>query len=171
MTKTWALAGLRAGYVVGDESLIRRLASQQPPWSVSAPALAAIEACCAPEAVARAAAELPIIADWRDRLVGGLDALGLPVVGAPVTPFVLVDTAQVLPPGLVREDLRRRGIVVRRGDTFPGLGPAWIRIAVRDPATTDRLLAALLELIMGKPPSSRAENGGYPMINSEWGTG
>lgn len=171
LTKTWALAGLRAGYVVGDESLIRRLASQQPPWSVSAPALAAIEACCAPEAVARAAAELPIIADWRDRLVGGLDALGLPVVGAPVTPFVLVDTAQVLPPGLVREDLRRRGIVVRRGDTFPGLGPAWIRIAVRDPATTDRLLAALLELIMGKPPSSRAENGGYPMINSEWGTG
>ena len=72
LTKTWALAGLRAGYVVGDGDLIRRLAAQQPPWSVSAPALVAIEACCAPVAVAQAAAELPTIAAWRDRLVQGL---------------------------------------------------------------------------------------------------
>lgn len=170
LTKTWALAGLRAGYAVGDGELIGRLAAQQPPWSVSAPALAAIEACCAPEAIARAAAELPTIAARRDRLVRGLAALGLPVVGVPATPFVLVDTAPALPagapPGLVRDDLRRRGIAVRRGDTFPGLGPAWIRIAVRDPASTDRLLAALQELIMGTRPFRGTDHGHHPMINS-----
>ena len=32
-----------------------------------------------------------------------------------------------------------RGFAVRRGDTFPGLGPDWIRIAVREPATSLRL--------------------------------
>lgn len=175
LTKTWALAGLRAGYLAGDGELIRRLAAQQPPWSVSGPALAAIEACCAPAAVARAAADLPAIAAWRARLVDGLARLGLPVAGTPATPFVLVDTAPVLPrgaaPDRVRQDLRRRGIAVRRGDTFPGLGPGWIRIAVRDPAATDRLLAALQELIMGKPPLCGADKGGKPMINSGWGTG
>ncbi|WP_420122925.1 Rv2231c family pyridoxal phosphate-dependent protein CobC [Nakamurella sp.] len=169
LTKTWALAGLRAGYAVGDGELTGRRAAQQPPWSVSAPALAAIAACCAPEAIARAAAELPTIAAGRYRLVRGLAALGLPVAGAPATPFVLVDTTPALPagapPGLMRDDLRRRGIAVRRGDTFPGLGPAWIRIAVRDPATTDRLLAALQELIMGTRPFRGTDNGLHSMIN------
>lgn len=173
LTKTWALAGLRAGYLIGDGELIRRLAAQQPPWSVSAPALAAIEACCAPAAVAEAAAELPILAAWRARLADGLRTLGLPVLGLPMTPFVLVDTAPAVPPGAgrnrVREDLRRRGIAVRRGDTFPGLGPGWIRIAVRDPATTDRLLAALQELIMGKPPVSGRVKGTSTMFDNGGG--
>jgi len=175
LTKTWALAGLRAGYVVGDAELIGRLAAQQPPWSVSAPALVAIQACCTPAAVVQAAAEIPTIATRRARLVDGLRRLGLPVAGAPATPFVLVDTAPVVPPGAapgrVREDLRRRGIAVRRGDTFPGLGPTWIRVAVRDPAATDRLLAALQELIMGDTPSPRPFEGVFPMINSGGGVG
>ena len=38
---------------------------------------------------------------------------------------------------------------MRRGDTFPGLGPDWVRIAVRDPATTGRLLEALATLVGG----------------------
>jgi histidinol-phosphate aminotransferase len=37
----------------------------------------------------------------------------------------------------IRNGLRRRGFAVRRGDTFPGLGPDWLRIAVRDMATSD----------------------------------
>ena len=41
------------------------------------------------------------------------------------------------------------GFAVRRGDTFPGLGPDWVRIAVRDPATTDRLLGAVDRVAVG----------------------
>ena len=41
LTKTWGLAGLRAGYVIGDPTLIAAMQRQQPPWSVSTPALAA----------------------------------------------------------------------------------------------------------------------------------
>jgi histidinol-phosphate/aromatic aminotransferase/cobyric acid decarboxylase-like protein len=38
LTKTWGLAGLRTGYLIGDPSLIAALRAQQPPWSVSTPA-------------------------------------------------------------------------------------------------------------------------------------
>jgi histidinol-phosphate aminotransferase len=37
------------------------------------------------------------------------------------------------------------GVVVRRGDTFPGLGPDWIRVAVRERETNERVLAAIRE--------------------------
>ena len=39
------------------------------------------------------------------------------------------------------------GFAVRRGDTFPGLGPGWLRIAVRDRATNDRFVAALARVL------------------------
>ena len=47
----------------------------------------------------------------------------------------------------VRERLRTLGVAVRRGDTFPGLGPQWFRVAVRDRASSDRLVQALWALL------------------------
>ena len=152
LTKTWGLAGLRAGYVVGDPDLVAALRAQQPPWSVSTPALAATVACLSDPALAQARAQAEVIAERRALLVDGLAELGLPVTGTPTAPFVCVDTAGVRgahPPGWVREALRERGFAVRRGDTFPGLGPDWVRIAVRDPATTERFLEALATLLGG----------------------
>src|SRR5918997_1878012 len=55
LTKTWALAGLRAGYALGDPALLARLARPRPPWPVSTLALEAVTACCTPEAVAESA--------------------------------------------------------------------------------------------------------------------
>ena len=152
LTKTWGLAGLRAGYAVGDPALVAALRSQQPPWSVSTPALAATVACLSDPALTQARAQAEVIAEHRALLVDGLAALALPVAGVPAAPFVLVDTARVRgghQPGWVREALREQGFAVRRGDTFPGLGPDWVRVAVRDPATTERLLEALATLLGG----------------------
>ncbi|MEV6816856.1 aminotransferase, partial [Micromonospora sp. NPDC051296] len=47
----------------------------------------------------------------------------------------------------IRTELRQRGWAVRRGDTFPGLGPDWLRIAVRDRATTDAFIEVLAEIL------------------------
>lgn len=142
LTKTWGLAGLRTGYVVGDPDLIARLAAQQPPWSVSTPALAAMTAIATPRGRAEAAQAAWTYASWRDSLIQGLARVGLTPVGDPATPFVLIRG----PEGL-RETLRTHRIAVRRGDTFPGLGPEWVRIAVREPAVTEVLLTALAEIL------------------------
>jgi cobyrinic acid a,c-diamide synthase len=150
LTKTWGLAGLRAGYVIGDPKLIAAMRLQQPPWSVSTPALAAMVACLTPQARSLAAAAAEEIAERRGRLVEQLADVGLKVAGRPQAPFVLVDTSGVRgdrEPGWVRLALRSHGFAVRRGETFPGLGPDWIRIAVRDLETTDQFIAALRRLV------------------------
>jgi cobyrinic acid a,c-diamide synthase len=150
LTKTWGLAGLRAGYVIGDPGLIAALRRQQPPWSVSTPALAAMVACLAPEARNEAVQAAKEIAQRRAYLVEELGNVGLSVVGQPQASFVLVDTGGVRgnhEPGWIRLALRDHGFAVRRGDTFPGLGPDWIRIAVREPEITDQLVAALRRLV------------------------
>jgi cobyrinic acid a,c-diamide synthase len=149
-TKTWGLAGLRAGYVIGDATLIAAMRRQQPPWSVSTPALAAMVACLTPRARSLAAAGAEEIAGRRVYLVEHLANVGLTVAGRPETPFVLVDTSGVRgdrEPGWVRLALRDHGFAVRRGETFPGLGPDWIRIAVREPDITDQFIAALRRLV------------------------
>ncbi len=145
LTKTWGVAGLRAGYVVGDPALISRLAAQQPPWSVSTPALRVIEATASPVGVSHAAALARETAADRADLLARLEALGLRTVAPAYGPFVLVDTAP-LGQRSVREALAARGFAVRRCETFPGLSATWIRVAVRDPATHRVFVAALAEL-------------------------
>lgn len=144
LTKTWGIAGLRAGYVVGDAGVVARLRAVQPPWSVSTLAAVAVVACTG----ARAGFEADELASAaekdREVLVSGLRELGVHVAGRPRAPFVLVS----VPDGeRVRLRLRERGYAVRRGDTFPGLSTDWLRIAVRDQGTTRGFLAALEETL------------------------
>ena len=47
----------------------------------------------------------------------------------------------------VREQLRDAGFAVRRGDTFPGLSPGHLRVAVRDPETSRAFGAALAGIL------------------------
>ncbi|SCG59468.1 Rv2231c family pyridoxal phosphate-dependent protein CobC [Micromonospora inositola] len=145
LTKTWGLAGLRIGYLLGEAGLLARLAAAQPLWAVSTPALAAATACASPTAVAAERAIAARLAADRDHLVARLSGLpGVRVAGQPASAFVLIHR-----PGAdrVRERLRERGWAVRRGDSFPGLGPDWLRIAVRDRATTDAFTEVLTEIL------------------------
>ncbi|MEU6764230.1 Rv2231c family pyridoxal phosphate-dependent protein CobC [Streptomyces sp. NPDC046853] len=143
LTKTWGLAGLRIGYVLSDPETIATLAAAQPLWPVSSPALAAAEACVAPAALAEASAAARQIAADRAHLLDGLREFapfGVHAMEPAEGPFVLLRA-----PGAraLRDRLRERGFALRRGDTFPGLGDEWLRVAVRDTETTDRLLGAV----------------------------
>ncbi|GAA3738870.1 hypothetical protein GCM10023082_40040 [Streptomyces tremellae] len=141
LTKTWGLAGLRVGYVLGDPQLVADLERAQPLWPVSSPALAAAEACVAPAALAEADAAARAMCAERAHLLAGLAEFDeVEAVEAAEGPFVLVRTARA---GAVRARLRTYGFAVRRGDTFPGLDGEWLRLAVRDRATTNRFLQAL----------------------------
>ncbi|MGW7052038.1 Rv2231c family pyridoxal phosphate-dependent protein CobC [Streptomyces sp. NPDC054887] len=141
LTKTWGLAGLRIGYVLAAPATVAALERAQPLWPVSSPALAAAQACVAPAALAEAQRAAHRVAEDRAHLLAGLAEFDeVRVVGEAEGPFVLVrmDRADE-----VRVRLRGLGFAVRRGDTFPGLGPQWLRLAVRDRATTGRFLQAL----------------------------
>lgn len=142
LTKTWGLAGLRIGYVLGAREQIAALERAQPLWAVSTPALAAAVACMGADALAEAADAARQMAADRAYLLGRLGGFGaVRVAGdAPAAPFVLLRMADA---GQVRERLRGLGYAVRRADTFPGLGPDWLRVAVRDRRTTDGFLNAL----------------------------
>lgn len=145
LTKTWGLAGLRVGYALAPPALAEGLRAAAPPWSVSTPALVALEVCSSPAARAEADEAARALAADRAHLVAALGTVaGLEVRATPAASFVLART-----PGRtdVREELRERGLAVRRGDTFPGLDGEHVRIAVRAPEISDRLVAALAEVL------------------------
>ncbi len=135
LTKTWGLAGLRVGYALGPPDLVAALAAVQPHWPVSTPALAALQACAGADTDAWAHE----LADHRAALLHLLPD-GVEVVAEPRSSFVLLRV-----PGAerVRLALRDAGFAVRRGDTFPGLDPDHLRVAVRDPSTSAAFAAAL----------------------------
>lgn len=138
LTKTWALAGLRAGYALGAPELLERLAAPRPPWPVSTPALEAIVACCEADALSAADQRARELAAHRSAQAAALAGIEGVHVQPGVAPYLLLH----LPDGTgyeVRRLLRAAGIAVRRGDTFPGLGPDHVRVAVRPPDTARRL--------------------------------
>jgi histidinol-phosphate aminotransferase len=177
LTKTWGLAGLRVGYVIASAGIIEQLGAVQPHWPVSTPALAAAIACSNEQALTEAAQAALDIDRQRAYLLDALaptqygDTSAAPATtpygdtsAAPGTasyggtsvgrgvvtygvargPCVLV---RVEGAAVLREALRERGYAVRRGDTFPGLGPDWLRIAVRPEEVTDGFVKVWRDLL------------------------
>jgi histidinol-phosphate/aromatic aminotransferase/cobyric acid decarboxylase-like protein/adenosyl cobinamide kinase/adenosyl cobinamide phosphate guanylyltransferase len=168
LTKTWALAGLRVGYLLAAPDIVRLLAAAQPPWPVSSPALEACVATASDEAAREVEAWSRGLAAERAHLVDRLAGIGgVRMVAAAAASFVLLDTAIAD----VRTRLHQHGFAVRRGETFPGLRPGWIRVAVRDTETSDRFSAALREVIADGPPgNSTVPTGTVPTGTAPTGT-
>jgi histidinol-phosphate aminotransferase len=144
LTKTWALAGLRVGYLLAPPELVQRLREAQPLWAVSSLALIAVEACLARGPVAAARRDAEQLAVSRAALERELVAAGVEVTPGSSAPYLLCRV-----PGRpdLRDALRTRGIAVRRGDTFPGLTPEHWRTAVRGEQEAARLVSALGEIL------------------------
>jgi histidinol-phosphate aminotransferase len=140
LTKTWGLAGVRIGYVLGPGPVVERLAVGRAAWPVGALAVEAAVACSQPEAVAEARAYAQLLATRRRYLVERLNTIpAAAVANAGAASFVLVRTDRPR----AWERLRHQGFAVRRGDTFPGLDEHWIRVAVRDEPTSAAFADAL----------------------------
>jgi len=146
LTKTWALAGLRVGYLLAPAPLVADLREAQPLWAVSSLALIALDTCLARGPVAAAGREAAAIADQREALERALVRLGVQVTPGSRAPYLL---CRVTGRPDVRPALRERGIAVRRGDTFPGLTAEHWRTAVRGEHETARLCAALADVLGG----------------------
>ncbi|MEV0686815.1 Rv2231c family pyridoxal phosphate-dependent protein CobC [Nocardia sp. NPDC050378] len=140
LTKTWALAGLRCGYVLGAPEVLARLTEGRPHWPLGTLQLEAIRATAEPAAVAESRRLAQRIATDRDAMIDRLTALGIDVHTPATGPYLLL---RVTDGALVRKHLADRGIAVRRADTFPGLGPDHLRVAVRGRDEVDQLIDGL----------------------------
>ena len=144
LTKTWALAGLRVGYLLAPPPLVALLREAQPLWSVGTLGLVALETCLARGPVAQAQREAAALDAERESLAERLTAVGVAVAPGSRAPFLLCRV-----PGRpdVRGRLREGGIAVRRGDTFPGLTPEHWRTAVRGREESHLLVEAVARVL------------------------
>jgi histidinol-phosphate/aromatic aminotransferase/cobyric acid decarboxylase-like protein len=139
LTKVFALAGLRVGYLVAEAPIARAVQAALPPWNVSAPAQAAgIEAVRALDTAPSVRRE---VARLRRALSQTLVEARVPV-DAEGGPFVL---ARVGDATRVATALAARGLRVRDCTSF-GL-PAHLRLGARPEAEQARLVPALVEVL------------------------
>ena len=165
-TKTYAMAGLRLGFMFcSDADILDGVYSFGSPWSVSAPAQAAGAVCCGEQEFLERARQY--IAKERKRLVSGLEKLGLEVFPS-LANFLLVRAPESLrkaPSGQggaklsLREMLSLRGIKVRDCRTFSGLDDSYVRIGVRTEEENTALLGALKEMIRSAQDAPEETNG------------
>ncbi|MGB3697037.1 MAG: Rv2231c family pyridoxal phosphate-dependent protein CobC [Gordonia sp. (in: high G+C Gram-positive bacteria)] len=144
VTKTFALAGLRAGYLLAAPEVVARLSRGRRHWPLGSLSLAALTACAGPQGQAHVAAEAAQVRADRAYLVDRLAALGVSPAVDPQAPYVLLRLAGGT---AVKAALRARGIGVRSCANFDGLGPDYLRVAVRRRESTDALIAAMQDVM------------------------
>jgi histidinol-phosphate aminotransferase len=145
-SKAYGLAGLRVGWMVGPEALIRSMHGPRNAFDVNglaqAAALASLE-----EADRHLPERIALCASERERLAAGLLALGLDPLPSTAN-FVLVELGE----GRARaayEALLARGVIVRPARAFGA--PGALRITVGWPEENARLLEALAEVLAELP--------------------
>ena len=135
LTKAYGLAGLRLGYAVASEEIVRVLSSIRPPWSVNAAAQAAGVAALRDDAHFQRCRQQIFLG--KAQLEAGLKDLGLCPMPSQA-PFLLVPVADAT---TVRRRLLELRILVRDCSSF-GL-PGFIRLSPRGPEDNSICLAAI----------------------------
>jgi histidinol-phosphate aminotransferase len=134
-SKIFGLAGLRVGYAVAREDIVRMLHNVRQPFNVTS--LAQVAAVAGMEDHAHVARTLQVNAEGIDYLVREFERLGIGFV-APHANFIL---AEVGDGRAVYERLLRMGVIVR---PMNGYGyPRHVRISVGLPEENLRLVQAL----------------------------
>ncbi|MCI3131731.1 histidinol-phosphate transaminase [Phenylobacterium aquaticum] len=144
MSKSRSLAGLRVGYALGHPDLIQALTRVKDSFNsypLGRPAQAGALASIGDEAQFQA--DLARIIATRARMTRGLDALGFEVLPSAAN-FVFARHG-ARPGAEIAQALRDRAILVRRFDA-PRIADH-LRITVGTEDQTDRLLAALAEIL------------------------
>ncbi len=145
LTKFFALAGLRVGYLLCPRDAVERLESISPPWRVNSLAeSAAVTALSDTGYIERIPA---VLARERESFARRLEETGLLKVYPAVANFLL---ARIKRPGLTSGELAGRlldrGFLVRDASSFSGLDERYIRLAVRSEADNAALANALEEV-------------------------
>ena len=140
-SKIYGLAGLRIGYGIGSEEVVKAIKKVRNAFDINQTAQdAALASLGQEEEVARRRA---LTVEGRARLVAACESLGLPVAGPPVANFVFAEVGEDARP--VFEALLREGVIVR--PLAPFGAPGAIRITVGTGEENELFAAALARVI------------------------
>ncbi|MBU5430173.1 aminotransferase class I/II-fold pyridoxal phosphate-dependent enzyme [Kineothrix sp. MSJ-39] len=154
-TKTFAMPGIRLGYLVGQQTILSRIQQQLPEWNVSTLAQAAGVAALADMQYLEKACGL--IESERNRMSRELRKLGCMVYpsDANYIMFYVNQSSKQENMGLregdagadLKEKLSRKQILIRDCSDYPGLTDGYYRVAVKLPKENQVLLEAIAEIL------------------------
>lgn len=146
MTKFWAMAGLRAGYIIGNKALVKKVAAHLPPWSINT--LASLAARAALTDDGHRAATLAWLRQEQRFLYAGLAGIpGLAPLPSSANFFMVRITAPSTAASSLRRTLYKDGILIRDLSAMRGAGKKFFRVAVRTRTENKALLAALRKAV------------------------
>ncbi len=155
LTKFHCIAGLRLGFAYGSEKLIAKMKKLRLPWTLNGLAQAA-----APRALCDAAHAQESIAETarlRSLLQAGLEETpGLKPCPSEAN-FILCEVAKPANAESLQRNLLEMGILIRSCAKTLGLGPQWVRLAVRPEDEIRQLLEALPHALKGTRPAKPIE--------------
>ena len=136
-TKSFAMPGVRLGYLVcSNEGLREKIRRQLPEWNLSVFAQRA-GIVCAEQAEQYLQDTVEYVKTERAYLREGLEAPGIRVVSGEAD-FLLLYTTQP-----IYDRLLAKGILIRNCENFRGLGAGYYRIAVKKHEENEMLLDEL----------------------------
>ncbi|HLK87330.1 MAG TPA: aminotransferase class I/II-fold pyridoxal phosphate-dependent enzyme [Candidatus Binataceae bacterium] len=142
LTKIFAIAGLRLGYLVAGSESAHRLREAQEPWSVNIVAERVALACLETEAEFVAQSRR-LIESERAYMTDALASVeGLRVFSSCAN-FLMLEVSELQRPVTFAEHMLGQGIAVRDLRELPGCAPAMYRVAIRDHEANKRLIAAV----------------------------
>ncbi len=141
MSKAFAMAGTRLGYLAASADVVDVLRLVRLPYHLSA--LTQVAARTALAHTAELLGTVEAVKHERDRMVDGLRALGLTVVPTEAN-FLLFGPFP--DPPATWQALLDRGVLVRDVSSGPGLA-GWLRVCAGTPAETSQFLEAAREVV------------------------
>ena len=139
-SKTYGLAGLRAGYALSHPSVADLLNRVRQPFNLNMLALLAAEVALGDQAHVAKAVELN--RSEMARLKAEFDALGLKTLPSQAN-FLTFDLGREAAP--IHKGLLERGVIVRPMASYQM--PTWLRVSIGTNAENTRFLAALKEVL------------------------
>ena len=146
LSKFLALSGARAGYLAGPPDFVDKIRLSSPPWAVSLIAqVAVVEALRDTEYYRQKSEETRLLRETLAEWIGSIPGVK---VHESVTNFLMLEILSEITSAEVVARCREHGVYLRNcDDQGRDLGGRFVRTAVKDAASNERIASALREVL------------------------
>ncbi|WP_404405448.1 pyridoxal phosphate-dependent aminotransferase [Jeotgalibacillus malaysiensis] len=140
MTKMYSIAGLRLGYLLGDEETIKEIGQWLPHWNVNQIALLAGETVLQDQHYTDEVRSF--IRKERSRFTVALHDLGFKISNSAAN-YVCIQPPDPQQTEALWQFLLRKGLVLRHTYNYRGLNGDWLRVGMKLPEQNQKLVEAI----------------------------